>query len=112
MIMRRILWTINIILISLIMLVIIFQPGVHTVVGESMEPTIYEGDRVLIIKSNYIIVEGDIIAFYWAEYGFNVIHRIYEIEGNIYRAWGDNNPEPDDVDIRKEDIIGKMILIW
>ncbi len=75
-----------------------------------MEPAIHCGDRVLIVKGSYR--EGDIIAFYWAEAGGKVIHRIYKADDGVYRTFGDNNFFPDNIDITRQDIYGKMILKW
>ena len=85
---------------------IVFRPAVYGVVGTSMEPTIYEGDTVIVVKGLY--KEGDIIAFYWDD--LKVIHRIKSIEDGGYIAQGDNNPMPDDLIITDCLIIGKMVV--
>jgi signal peptidase I len=88
------------------LLVVVFQPLPHKVTGESMEPAITSGDVVITAKGNYKV--GDIIVFEWGDK--RIIHRIYRVEGDTYRVWGDNNEMPDALHLRDSHIIGKMIL--
>jgi len=95
-----------IVVLFILVVAIVFRPSVYGVVGTSMEPTIYEGDTVIVVKGLY--KEGDIIAFYWDD--LKVIHRIKSVEDDGYIAQGDNNEIPDDLLITDCLIIGKMVV--
>jgi signal peptidase I len=107
---ERVILSVNILLIMFIALLFIIQPGIYWIYGDSMEPTLYDGDKVLIGKGLY--TEGDIIAVRWAEKRLRVMHRLYRVDGNLYYTWGDNNPTADDIAVTRQDIIGKLLYVW
>jgi signal peptidase I len=107
---ERVILSVNILLIMLIASMFIIQPGIYWINGDSMEPTLFEGDKVLIGRGLY--TEGDIIAVRWAEKRMKVMHRLYRVDGNLYYTWGDNNPTADDIAVTRQDIIGKLLYIW
>ena len=87
---------------------------VMTVLSGSMEPTIKTG-AVVVVKPEKEYKIGDIITF--RAYGKNktpVTHRIYDIKVNagtpIYITKGDANNAPDEREVRKREIIGKMLF--
>ena len=53
-----------------------------TVMGISMNPTLFEGDKVIIKKSNEYII-GDIIVFNYKNEGI-LIHRLLKYDGRYY----------------------------
>ena len=93
----------------------IFRFFLIGVASESMSPYINKGDAVLIDKSIPIkdMKKGDVIAY---QNGDKVIiHRIVTIDTNkdgviIVDTKGDANNTNDNVELRDEDIIGKMVL--
>lgn len=78
------------------------------VVGESMEPTLSQGDLVISKKASAYSV-GDIVT-YRSPYGPVVIHRIVEIEDGIFVTKGDNRDSVDPWDITTDMILGKSLL--
>lgn len=79
---------------------------IYNVKTGSMEDKIHAGDYILIYKmDNYNV--GDVITFE-VDDGF-VTHRIIKINGDMLVTKGDANNTEDD-EIRKDDIIGKVIL--
>jgi len=83
--------------------------------GTSMEPTLHDGDLVVVRGIDISDVQvGDIVAFY--EPGTHskiIIHRVVDIRergGEIYlKTKGDNNERPDRWLVGREDLIGKMV---
>ena len=87
---------------------------VMTVLSGSMEPAIKTGSVVIIKPSDDYRI-GDIITFGKATRTQPpTTHRIYDmkvIEGNpIYLTKGDANNAPDNKDVLKRDIIGKVLF--
>ncbi len=89
--------------------------GVLKVSGHSMEPTIKNGQTVVVSSIPYIIRKpgiGDIVAFKNSDKIF--IKRITKIESNNFFIEGDN--KDDSLDSRKigfvkrEEILGKVIF--
>lgn len=87
------------------------------VVGsDSMKTYIAKGDVVLISKLNdeeyKTLKKGDILAFNSGSK--MIIHRIYKIikrdDGKYFVTKGDNNNQPDQGVVPKNDIVGKVIL--
>ena len=71
----------------------------------SMEPYLKENDLIIIkVESNYN--KNDIVTFY--ENNHYITHRIVDINEDIITTKGDNNNSTDN-NIRKNQIIGKMI---
>lgn len=83
-----------------------------TTVGTSMNPTISQGDIVVIYTNFKDLEKGDIICFEYQmedqEYLF--LHRIIEINDHI-RTKGDNMPEIDPYLVNRSDVIGKAVLV-
>ena len=77
-----------------------------TVMGISMNPTLCEGDKVIIKKSNEYII-GDIIVFNYKNEGI-LIHRLLKYDGR-YFCKGDNAFRLEDIEYNQ--IIGKAVLV-
>ncbi len=75
--------------------------------GVSMEPTLIDGDLVILHKQPEYHV-GDIVAFQ-TEKG-NVIHRIVDKEADNFIMQGDNKSHIDPWTPQEEDILGKVWL--
>lgn len=89
--MRRTLTTIGI-LIAVVLLVGPVQLSYAT--GDSMEPTISDGDAYLVTTVHGEISPGDIIVFHRMG-GETVVHRVTEVTTDGYITRGDNNPSTD-----------------
>lgn len=77
------------------------------VIGDSMEPTLYQGDFVMAkVSSDYRV--GDIIAY--EKFNSTVVHRIVDITEEGFITKGDNNPDPDPWVVKKDEILGKYLL--
>lgn len=75
-----------------------------TIRGNSMEPTLSDGDIVTIVKKdNYCV--GDILVFNYKSEGL-IAHRLLDIN-NAYFCKGDNSFRFEK--IKKDDILGKII---
>lgn len=88
---------------------------VLTVLSGSMEPAIHTGSVVVVgSASDYKI--GDVITFSEAKREkTSITHRIVDIKGSeseerSYLTKGDANKTPDQKDVRREDIQGKVIF--
>ncbi len=83
-----------------------------TVNGNSMYPSLVDGQKVRINTSNISIKKGDIIVYRYF-YDHLTIHRVIKIilnNGNKYYVTkGDNNPMIDDYIINDNHIIGTII---
>lgn len=84
--------------------------------SESMEPTLYRGDLVVVRSVDPATLQvGDIVIYNATRFGYTtpIVHRIIEIidiSGNlIFRTKGDNNPVPDNWDLTESDILAKVI---
>jgi len=89
---------------------------VVTVVSDSMIPTLYRGD--LLVLKGVPVSElkagrpgGDIIVYYYAPASKLIVHRIWKInsDGTI-NTWGDNNSNPDPWPVQPDWVRGKMVL--
>lgn len=84
-----------------------------TVSGDSMLPTLKNGDIVKILSSSNMSLDvGDIVySSVYADHG--VIHRIHNIfkvgDKLMFQTKGDNNRSPDPYYLFRQGIIGKMI---
>ena len=77
--------------------------------GNSMTPTLEDG-QILIVNKMAKITSGDIIAFYNDD-DILVIHRIIEVnKDNTYITKGDHNNAADEGYVKKENIEGKVML--
>ncbi|MGN0114617.1 MAG: signal peptidase I [Acutalibacteraceae bacterium] len=93
---------------------VFFGKSVLRVVSGSMQPTLYEGDYILVdnIPSNQL-KKGDIIAFYSTDesiYGMLNTHRIVAVndDGSLVTK-GDANSTVDDTFVTADRIIGKYV---
>ncbi len=87
---------------------------VMTVISGSMEPKIHTGS-VVIVKPAADYKIGEVITFGpYTKTKAPTTHRIYEIkiiEGQpIYITKGDANNAPDEREIQKKDIVGKVLF--
>jgi signal peptidase I len=78
------------------------------VVGESMEPTMSQGDLVVAKGRNSYSI-GDIVA-YRSPYGPVVIHRIVAIDGDNFITQGDNRDSVDSWVVTRDMILGKSLV--
>ena len=94
----------------------LFGYSPFTVRTDSMKPTFYKGDYILIEKCDAEeLAEGDVVTYFTIIDGKRAVntHRIVEVvkNGDVteYRTQGDNretNPEPDDILLSPGDVIG------
>lgn len=100
----------------------LFGKSVLLVTTGSMEPSIHEGDYILIEKTDPALLnEDDIITFYSEDkdiYGMPNTHRIIEkTDDGGFITKGDANPVPDSAIVYPENIIGVYVkkirfLMW
>ncbi len=76
-----------------------------SVVGISMNPTLFEGDTITVRKAKTYNV-GDILVFIYK--GELLVHRLLKIQDNRFFCKGDNSFRLEDMPY--EDIAGKVIL--
>ncbi len=86
----------------------------YYVEGNSMHPTLENGDLIIIYKVDFESLRvGDIIVFNSPVYNVRIVHRIKEIKliGNemVLITQGDNNRVPDPGYVREENYIGKYM---
>lgn len=94
------------------LLALAFSPfKVLNVTGSSMEPFISENDLIVVSPSKY--KTGDIITYKHEvdgkEYLFT--HRIIEINGDSIKTKGDALQNTDNYIVKKEDVVGELVLI-
>jgi signal peptidase len=86
--------------------------------SESMEPTLYRGDLVIVRAVDPTTLQvGDIVIYNSSSVNSTsdvpIVHRIIEItnlSGSLYfRTKGDNNPGPDPGNRAESDILAKVI---
>lgn len=82
---------------------------VVAVFSESMVPTYYKGDMIIVQGEENVKV-GDVIVFDVSDRTYPIIHRIYSIENNQIRTKGDNNQYVDPWITTQEKIHGKAVL--
>jgi signal peptidase I len=85
---------------------------VVAVFSNSMVPTFYKGDMIIVYGDKNISI-GDIIVFDSPDRKYPIIHRVYNItEEGIIITKGDNNsyPDPPRWRITRDKIHGKAIL--
>lgn len=88
----------------------------YYVEGNSMHPTLENGDLIIIYKANFESLKvGDIIVFNSPVYNVRIVHRIKDIkfidDEMVLITQGDNNRVPDPGYVRKQDYIGKYVGI-
>ena len=76
-----------------------------TVTGVSMNPTMWEGDRVTVRRADSYGV-GDVLVFVYK--GELLVHRLLKMENGRYFCKGDNSFRLEDMPI--ESIAGKVVL--
>ena len=82
-------------------------------VGGSMEPVIHNGDMIVVLHEyspGFTLEVGDILV-YWYDTDTVIGHRIIDIRDDKYYVQGDTVPWRDDVAVRQESVIGKVIGI-
>lgn len=87
-----------------------FGISILEISSNSMNPTLYKGDKI-IIKKQEEYEEGDIITYISKENNC-ITHRIVKKYENVFITKGDNNNIEDNEQIKKEQIIGKVIYIY
>ncbi|MGN0629829.1 MAG: signal peptidase I, partial [Ruminococcus sp.] len=92
----------------------VFGKSIMMVTTGSMEPSIHEGDYILIEKTApELLDEGDIITFFSEDkaiYGMPNTHRILEkSDDGGFITKGDANPVPDSYKVYPEKIIGVYV---
>ena len=82
-----------------------------TGIGYSMEPTISNGDTIIIMLEDapsFSINVGDVLV-YWDVDDFAVAHRVYNIDNGRYFVKGDGNINADSWFVSESQVIGKVI---
>nr|NIO44115.1 signal peptidase I [Candidatus Aenigmarchaeota archaeon] len=88
------------------------QTPVVAVFSDSMVPTFYKGDMIMVYGEENIKV-GDIVVFDSPDKKYPIIHRVHEIRDRGIITKGDNNPSTDERTwgvIPLEKIYGKAFL--
>ncbi|MBU0535069.1 signal peptidase I [Patescibacteria group bacterium] len=97
----------------LILIISMYKYRVFTVVSGSMEPIIKNGSLV-IVKKTSTYKTNDLVTFKNIEGTGTVTHRIVKIEQSqgkyLIFTKGDGNANVDQVAIKPEDIIGKVVF--
>lgn len=111
---------IGLIILFIINLILSFEENTHilgiymfNIVSESMEPTFYKEDLVVVKKCKLEdLKKGDIITF--REEDRTISHRIVEItkeKGEVkFITKGDNNDIPDKDAVEMQDVYGKVLF--
>ena len=82
---------------------------VVAVFSESLEPTYYKGDMIVVYGDKNVKV-GDIIVFDVPDRRYPIIHRVYNITDQGINTKGDNNKAVDPWITQKTSLHGKAIL--
>ena len=83
------------------------KPLVIRVSGTSMYPSIHNGDKIQISRSDSYVT-GDIVVFMYKE-NEPLVHRLVKIKGNTFYCKGDNTFRLED--ITREQILGKVVSV-
>lgn len=82
-----------------------------TGVGTSMEPTIHNGDMLIILEKyspEFDLDVGDIVVYWYTD--DNIIgHRIIDIRNDKYLVQGDANLRRDNILVEDDMVVGKII---
>jgi len=81
------------------------KPFTVEVHGISMNPTLYEGDHVLVQRAD-TYDEGDILVYDYGNEGL-LIHRFLHLEHGLYHCRGDNTIRIERISLKR--IMGKVI---
>lgn len=86
---------------------------IMTVLSGSMEPGIKTGSIVIVKPANEYKI-GDVITFNESKGKAPITHRIYDIKivdsEPLYITKGDANDTPDQIEIKKKDVVGKVLI--
>lgn len=77
-----------------------------TVKGTSMQPLLYENDRIMVKQEIHYTV-GDILVYFYKDEGI-IVHRLLKINDRFY-CKGDNAFRVEDIEER--DILGRAVLV-
>lgn len=93
---------------------VVFGRSVVKVISGSMEPSIHDGDYIIIKKAEYSeLKEGDIICFYSSDdeiYGMMNTHRIIRrLDDGGFVTKGDANYIEDSAVVTADNIVGKYV---
>ena len=82
---------------------------VVAVFSDSMDPTFFKGDMILVQGVDSVKV-GDIIVFNVPDRPYPIIHRVYEVKNGSIRTKGDNNLYVDPWITTQNNVYGKAFL--
>ncbi len=102
------------ILVAVIFIMFIFATKAvffTAVASGSMYPTLSRDDIILMQNIDHQYKSGDIVMFVRPDTSHPVTHRIQSITGDGIRTAGDATGQTDWWNLKKEDILGKAILI-
>ena len=87
------------------------QTPVVAVFSESMIPTFFKGDMIIVYGTNSLKL-GDIIVFEVPDRRYPIIHRIISMENGFIRTKGDNNfsQDPESWKTKTDDVYGRALL--
>lgn len=87
------------------------QTPVVAVFSESMIPTFFKGDMIIVYGTNNLKV-GDIIVFEVPDRKYPIIHRIISMENGFIRTKGDNNfgEDPESWRTNIDNVYGRELL--
>ena len=81
----------------------------YVVKGHSMEPSFYEGDRLLVSSFFFNLRKGDVVVFSGS--GRDCIKRITAASGkNKFLAAGDNSSHSRSYTIARSQVKGKLLI--
>ncbi len=81
----------------------------YVVSGHSMEPSFYDGDRLIVSSLFFNLRKGDVVIF--NSNGMDYIKRIKSVAGKgIYVAAGDNTEHSRIYTIARKQIKGKLLI--
>ncbi len=83
---------------------------VVAVFSDSMDPTFYKGDMIIVSGRDPDVKVGDIIIFDVPDRSYPIIHRIYQITDQGIRTKGDNNPVSDPWVVPRSSLHGKALV--
>jgi len=85
------------------------QMPIVSVVSESMEPVLHRGDLLLVVNPEEPKI-NDIVIYKRLDTGMIIVHRIVGMENDEYIIKGDNNKFPDSPNVKREQILGKVVF--
>ena len=101
------------VIVAFILIIIVLSKSVFlgVVTTQSMVPTIFPKELVLVEGLTKDVKKGDIIVFKKPGYKDIIIHRVYSIENDKIKTKGDNG-DIDPWSIRKKDVSGKVVMLF